>query len=92
MIFEKNSPRSPQKYIKKKILLIHKLSMSTGDSQGWGIQKVVFTKISAHVSMSNKSIFKIKLSMSSLNVVLPYYIYNTSNKKVSSQLKNFKNF
>jgi hypothetical protein len=40
-------------------------------------KKVVFTKISTHVSVSNKSIFKIKLSMTSPNVVLPYYTYNT---------------
>jgi hypothetical protein len=55
-------------------------------------KKVVFTKISAHVSLLNNSILKIKFSMTSPNVVLPYYTYDTSNKKVSSQLKNFKNF
>jgi hypothetical protein len=61
------------------------------DSQGWVPKKVVFTKILAHVSVSNKSIFKIKLSMTSPNVVLLDYTYNTSKKKVSPQLKNFEN-
>jgi hypothetical protein len=46
-------------------------------------KKVVFTIISAHVSVSNKSIFKIKISMISSNVDLTYYTYNTSSKKVS---------
>jgi hypothetical protein len=55
-------------------------------------KKDVFTIILAHVSASNKSILKIKQSMASPNVVLTYYTYNTSNKKVSSQLKNFKDF
>jgi hypothetical protein len=58
-----------------------------------GVPKnVVFTRISTYVSVSNKFILKIKLSMTSPNVVLTYYTYNTSNKKVSLQLKNFKNF
>jgi hypothetical protein len=30
--------------------------------------------------------------MTSPNVDLIYYTYNTSNKKVSSQVKNFKDF
>jgi hypothetical protein len=30
--------------------------------------------------------------MTSPNVVLPYYTYKTPNKKVPSQLKNFKDF
>jgi hypothetical protein len=55
-------------------------------------KKVVFIRISTHVSVSNKSILKINLSRTSPNVVLSYYTYNTSNKKVSSQLKNIKNF
>ena len=55
-------------------------------------KKVVFTRISAHVCVSKKPILKIKLSITSPNVILAYNTYNTSNKKVSLQLKNFKNF
>jgi hypothetical protein len=42
-------------------------------------KKVVPTRISANMSVSNKSIVYIKLSMTSPNVLLTYYTCNTSN-------------
>jgi hypothetical protein len=47
-------------------------------------KKIVFIRILADVIVANMSIFKTNLNMTSLNVILTYYTYNTSNKKISS--------
>jgi hypothetical protein len=47
-------------------------------------KKVVSLSKSAHVSVSSEFILQIKLILSSPNVVLTFYTYKVSNKKVSS--------
>jgi hypothetical protein len=47
-------------------------------------KKVVPLSKSAHVSVSSEFILQIKLILSSPNVVLTFYTYKVSNKKVSS--------
>jgi hypothetical protein len=47
-------------------------------------KKVVPVSKSAHVSGSSEFILQIKLILTSPNVVLTFYTYKVSNKKVSS--------
>jgi hypothetical protein len=47
-------------------------------------KKVVPLSKSAHVSVLSEFILQIKLILSSPNVVLTFYTYKVSNKKVSS--------
>jgi hypothetical protein len=47
-------------------------------------KKVVPLPKSAHVSVSSEFILQIKLILSSLNVVLTFYTYKVSDKKISA--------
>jgi hypothetical protein len=47
-------------------------------------KKVVPLSKSAHVSVSSEFILQMKLILSSPNVVLTFYTYKVSNKKISS--------
>ena len=47
-------------------------------------KKVVSPSKSAHVSVSNEFILYIKLILTSPNIILTFYTYKVSNKKVST--------
>jgi hypothetical protein len=48
------------------------------------LKKLVSTSKSAYISVSNESILQINLILTSPNLVLTFYTYKVSNKKVSS--------
>jgi hypothetical protein len=50
----------------------------------WVPTKLVSTSKSTYVSVSNESILQINLILISPNLVLTFYTYKVSNKKVSS--------
>jgi hypothetical protein len=64
------------------------ISLIEGSGKGISLvgvpKKVVPLSKSAHVSVSSEFILQIKLILSSPNVVLTFYTYKVSNKKVSS--------
>jgi hypothetical protein len=48
------------------------------------LKKLVSTSKSAYISVSNESILQINLILTSPNLVLTFYTYKVSSKKVSS--------
>jgi hypothetical protein len=55
-------------------------------------KKLVSTAKSAYISVSNESILQIYLILSSPNLVLTFYTYKISNKKVSSYYDSYDSY